>query len=121
VTHPYEVTDLNRRFCVLEYRPIRDESCELPREHSVFLLVIEKERRLQFLVPLDFRSLVDQADLEYIKQLLKDLPKRAQRDAQVLFDQLCSLSVGPLVTRRVGTCNAHSSDFDQICTGFIPI
>ena len=121
MAHSRKMTDLNRRFCILEYRPIRDESRESACERRVILLVIEEEPGLQFFAPANLRSIVDKADLEYIEELLKDLPTRARRDAQVLFDQLCSLSVGPLVTGRVGTCNAQSSDFAEICAGLIPV
>ena len=72
-------------------------------------------------MPPHLQTSVDKADLKYIEQLLKDLPKRARTDAQALFEQLSSLSVGPLVTANVGTCNALASDFEQICAGLVPL
>ena len=121
MANSHRVRDLNRRFCVLEYRPVRDESKESACDSRAILLVIEEEHQLQFFATADFRSIVHKADLEYIEQLLKDLPMRARRDAKVLFDQLCSLSVGPLITGKVGTFDANSADFEQICAGFISV
>lgn len=38
------------------------------------------------------------SDLEYCSELLNDFVKRAQNDPDGLFKQICSLSVGPLIT-----------------------
>lgn len=111
----------DRRFCVLEYLSVRDGSDNRAYGRCVILLVIEEQDELKFFVPSHLQTLVDKEDLKYIEQLLKDLPKRARTDAKALFDQLSSLSVGPLVTTSVGICNVLTSSLEQICAGLVPL
>jgi len=48
-------------------------------------------------------TVVGSEDLPLIRSLLLDFTERAKLHPAALFKQLCSLSVGPLVTHAVGS------------------
>jgi len=50
-----------------------------------------------------WHAFVHESDREYIESLLKDFAERINMDPEALFQQLCSLNVGPLVAVDVGT------------------
>ena len=87
----------------------------------MILLVVEDQTGVELFAPANFRSLVGKADLAYFEQLIRDLPRRAELNPKLLFDQLSSLSVGTVVTGLVGTCDAHSAEFERIRSGLIQI
>jgi len=67
------------------------------------LLVFEDAKGgLCFLVRPDWRSAVQPEDVNYITNLFRDFPERADEQAAALFEQLSSLAVGPLVTQQTG-------------------
>jgi hypothetical protein len=55
-----------------------------------------------FLVSPDFWQVVHEGDLQIINDFRLDLSARARRYPGALFLQLSSMSVGPLVTHKVG-------------------
>lgn len=86
------------RFCALEY-----EAQGLSRVPFIILLVLEDAQgSLRFLVRPDWRSVVQPEDSNYIESLLDDFLERAEEQPTPLFKQLCSLGVGPLVTKQTG-------------------
>lgn len=113
-------TSHQRRFCALEYRPGAQWSTP-PSAESVILLVVEDdEAGLRFLLHPHLQSLILAQDRDYISALLKDFSERAKLHPEDLFQQLCTLSVGPLITYAIGS---QLSDFPQLlelCATFIP-
>jgi len=68
----------------------------------------------------NLKVLIRQDHLQYMNELLEDFNQRMRLDPVALFEQLCSLSVGLLVTQKVGTCSADEDYLDSICSGFVP-
>jgi hypothetical protein len=66
-------------------------------------VVRDEEGKLQFLVHPEWRKGVRKEDSAYIGSLLKDFPERAKLHPEELFQQLCSLTAGPLKTQEAGS------------------
>ena len=64
---------------------------------------------------------ISEADREYCSALFADFIKRAQTDPDVLFDQLCSLSVGPLITFSTGKSLAESREIAPLWENFLDL
>jgi hypothetical protein len=58
---------------------------------------------MQILVYSDWRSLVQEQDLNYLEELFRSFIERVSEDPSALFKQLSSLSVGPVRTKCTGT------------------
>jgi hypothetical protein len=71
----------------------------------------DNDRKLRLLVHPELRTIVQAEDLAYPESLLSDFLERARQHPEELFNQLCSLGVGPLVTQEVG---ASVSDFPNL-------
>jgi hypothetical protein len=68
----------------------------------------------------NFDVIVHDDDRNYINALLEDFKQRSKADPATLFKQLSSLSVGPVVTHKVGTLGVDDAYLDSICSQFIP-
>jgi len=66
---------------------------------------------LHFLVSPKLGQVVQGNDMAYIDSLLRDFIERAKLHPGDLFQQLCSLSVGPLVTLEVGS---HLTNYPRL-------
>ena len=106
------------QFCVLEYRP------QMPRAGSewtgsIVLLVVKDENgALHFSVRPDWQPGIVDEDRNYLDALLADFLKRAQLDPEALFQQLCALAAGPLITREVGSQLADRPDLLALIANF---
>ncbi len=90
------------RFCALQYRT--QEKTGLSALERIIVLLIRFEiGGLRIFSRQDWPSLVQHKDLEYIRDLLADFKERARSSPEALFEQVSSLSVGPLVTYAVGS------------------
>jgi hypothetical protein len=67
------------------------------------MLVLIEGDGFQFFLNPDWREFVREEDLRYIELFIPDLKERAQQFPRELYDQLSSLSLGPLVTAEVGS------------------
>jgi hypothetical protein len=109
------------KFCALEYNPAPVGS-PLPTTKNVILLVIrDAECELQFLISPRLRQIVKDIDLPYIDSLLKDFIERVKLNAALLFEQLCSLSVGVLLTWAVGEQIVDHPEIRDLALQFVPI
>jgi hypothetical protein len=86
----------------------------------VILLVLEDgEGNLRFLVHPELHMVVMDNDLSYIESLLKDFMERAKENPAVLFKQLSSLGVGPLVTQEAGLKISDHPSLLNMCSHFV--
>ena len=69
---------------------------------TILLVFEDASSNLRFLVRQNWQSLVQLGDVNYINDLLGDFLERAKERPADLFEQLSSLSVGPLVTQQTG-------------------
>lgn len=108
-------------FCALEY--IQESAgSQLPTSENVILVVIrDAECVLRFLIHPTLHRIVNAIDLPYIESLLVDFIERVKLNAELLFAQLCSLTVGPLVTRTVGERIADFPDIHDRALQFVPV
>jgi hypothetical protein len=107
-------------FCVLEYRP---EPWTTPAESAapVFMLVLDGGKDLRLFLNPGWRDFVRAEDAEYIELFLSDVQMRARQLPQQLFDQLSSLSLGPLVTRTAGPDFSSLRGLDELYSGLEPL
>jgi hypothetical protein len=120
-TFNFKLTGPQPRFCALEYIP-GSGACGLQNAKNIVLLVIrDAEFELRFLRHPRLHQVVKATDLHYIESLLADFIERVRYDAAHLFEQLCALSVGPLVTRTVGEQTVHYPEIHDLALQFMPI
>jgi hypothetical protein len=118
--NPRSPGDFRGRYCVLEYRP---EAWETPTNSSapVFMLVLESGKSLNFFLSPKWRNFVQAEDLEYVELFIEDVQQRAPGLPKQLFDQLSSLSLGPLVTREAGSNFSEQPAFQELHSRLEPI
>jgi hypothetical protein len=120
---PLHSTDLNLppRFCALEYSAASRHNGS-PSAGSVILIVVRDENdALQFLVHPQWSSVVAEDDRGYIHSLLEDFIARAATDPDALFQQLCSLAVGPLTTHQIGAGLGSHPNLEALSATFVRI
>ena|ERR1700722_6607612 len=106
-----------QQFCALA-PDTQDSGGDTP----IFLIVFKAASgSLHFLVDPGWRSVVCARDLEYIGSLLHDFLGRAKEQPAALFEQLSSLTVGPLVTQETGERISDHSALVQLSSRFVPL
>lgn len=112
--------DFEVGYCVLEYRP---EPWTTPAESAApaFMLVLEAGSALRFLLNPDWPGFVKAEDVEYVELFISDVRMRALQFPRQLFEQLSSLSLGPLVTRATGSDFSRLPAFDNLYSGLEPL
>lgn len=89
---------------------------------TVLLLVLRDEQgKLSFFVNPEWRTIVDDQDLDYIKSLIEDLLERAKVDPDPLFTQITSLGVGPIVAQEVGSSLDNSQQIQKLRLGLVEL
>jgi hypothetical protein len=110
------------RFCILEYRPRAiDEGQTLPRGEILLIAIQDSDGDLHFFVPRDLQTIVAAPDLSYVNALFTDLHQRAYGEGDALFEQLTSLSVGPLTTKMTGDCKTNNDYLQLIWPTMVPL
>ncbi len=108
-------------FCALAYRP-KPEGKTPPCVESIIVIVVKDENgNFRFLVSPTYREVVQGHDLAYIDSLLNDFKERAKLNSEALFQQLCSLGVGPLVTQEAGPSLATHPILLELCRRFVQL
>ncbi len=76
---------------------------------------------LQLLLNPQWRQIVRPEDHAYFYELWEDFVTRANTDPEMLFEQLASISVGPLIPSVLGTRLSDSPEVQQLAKNFIAI
>lgn len=76
---------------------------------------------LRFLTHPELRTIVQREDLVYIEALLQDFLGRSKQDPSVLFKQISSLGVGPLVTQEAGPSLSEYPFIQELSSQFVQI
>jgi hypothetical protein len=85
------------------------------------IVVKDENGNFRFLVSPTYREVVQGHDLAYIDSLLNDFKERAKLNSEALFQQLCSLGVGPLVTQEAGPSLATHPILLELCRRFVQL
>lgn len=85
------------------------------------LALRDEEGGLRFLVHRELSAIVQGEDWAYLQSLLQDFEERAKLDSAGLFKQLSTLSVGPLVTRVVGTDINEYPEIQALSSAFVEL
>ena len=110
----------NRLFCALKYQPAAPLKGESSGAGQVVLLVVRGGKgELAFYFCPDLWRLASGAEFLYLKDFVLDLPRRAKRYPDLLFQQLCSMSVGPLVTHMVGVNGVDDLELISTCAQLV--
>jgi hypothetical protein len=92
------------------------------RAAPIFLIVFRAANgSLHILVDPGWRSVIGARDLEYIGSLLHDFLGRAKEEPAALFEQLCTLAVGPLVTHETGERISDHPALEELSSRFVPL
>ena len=94
-----------------------DSAAESAAGEIVFLAV-KRGHSLRLYAHRDLRDLVSKQDLEFVQDLLEDMLQRAQHSPDELFEQLCDLSIGPVVTDAVQSMVSSESSFEALYPNF---
>lgn len=112
----------NRRFVTLAYKPSAPARDVDRLDRQVVLLACEDgQDGWAFLVSPDFWQVVHEGDLQIINDFRLDLSARARRYPGALFLQLSSMSVGPLVTHKVGLTGDDDQYLIARCAEFVDL
>jgi hypothetical protein len=109
------------RYCALAYS--KSETASLVNyDEPVIVLLVQPEggELLLFLDP-SWRAHVNPGDCQYFSELWADFVRRSQDQPDDLFRQLCSISIGPLVTAAVGNDQDYAEQLGEKCEQFIPL
>jgi hypothetical protein len=109
------------QFCALEYSPQGLRIAASSVDAVVLIVVRAEDETLRFLLHPEWRTVIQHEDLPYFESLLSDFLERAKVDPEPLFNQLCSLGVGPLVTREAGLSLSNHPNLMELCSGFVPL
>jgi hypothetical protein len=91
-------------YCTLAYSvPQECARASVNGSNTLLLAMLHDNDEMQILVHPDWRSLVQEQDLDYLDELFESFIERVSEDPLALFKQLTSLSVGPIVTKCAGT------------------
>ena len=94
----------------------------MSRSASIILLVLrEANGDLRFLVHPEWRAIVQAEDLADIESLLLDFSERAELHRDILFKQLSSLGVGPLVTHETGKSISDYPVLSDLFSSFVQL
>jgi hypothetical protein len=66
-------------------------------------------------------TIVAAEDQPYIDDLLSDFIERAAIDPIALFQQISNLSVGPLITHKIGSFDSDASYIQAFCSDFVSL
>ena len=120
-TRPGTLAPCEDRYCILEYRHDGLATKPCSRPPRPVLLVIEGSDGLRLLVAPDLASIVCEDDRSYIDELIADFVKRSAEVSSTLFQQLSSLSVGPLITHQLGVVGSDNRDLQKYFSHFIAL
>jgi signal transduction histidine kinase len=87
----------------------------------VVLVVRDAKGDLDFLVSPNLQQIVQRDDLQYVNDFLLEFLERARRYPDTLFLQLSSLTVGPLVTHKVGLTGVDDEYLISYCAEFVDL
>lgn len=104
----------------MEYRQKGLELAESPDGPIILLGLFDERDQLSLLVDPEWRRLVEEEDLDYLECLLGDFVERAEQHPALLFKQLFSLNVGPLVARGVGSSLSDPNELTEMLSRFTP-
>ena len=109
-----------RLFCTLKYRPVMPANARSSAAEPVALLAVRGGKgELAFYFSPDLWRLASGPEFLYLKDFVLDLPRRAKRYPDLLFQQLCSMSVGPLITDMVGVHGVDDLDLVSTCAQLV--
>jgi hypothetical protein len=90
-------------YCTLAYcAPQECVSASVNDSNTLLLVTLLDDGEMRILVNPEWRSFVKEQDLGYLEELFESFIERVSEDPSVLFKQLSSLSVGPIVTKSAG-------------------
>lgn len=87
------------QYCVVAYTASESEFSPLRDGPPILLAHLSPDSGLSLFVNSRWPDIVDHEHKDYFRSLLEDFALRAKLDPGGLFQQICSLNVGPLVTR----------------------
>lgn len=111
--------DLDAHICALRYRGFDEPACSVAG--WIALIAVKRGAQVDFYVSPSLLEQIPASEQPYVQELLRDFAHRARTGAEALFNQICSLSTGPLVTESVTHLALGQADLAALYPGFLPI
>ena len=101
-----------RQFCILKYRPSSAANKSVLNLNDKVIVLVVKDYIGNFSVRIspELWRMVRGDDVLCIYDILRDLPQRAKRYPDLMFQLLSSMSTAPLVTHKVGIDGVDDED-----------
>lgn len=93
----------------------------LPEQRCILIAARCEDGALHIRVCPDWRNVALEPDPDYWSALFDDFVERAKAEPEALFEQLCSLSVGPLVTQSTGDNIAQDPEIVALWQSFVDL
>ena len=103
--------------CALRYQGSRAQA-DAKSDGGVILLAVLGRTGLRFYASPSFKEQIQKVDLPFLDELVKDLVERARVEPDLVFQQLCDLSMGPVVTDSVRRIEEGESEIEALYPGF---
>ncbi len=105
------------QYCVLVYVGLEPAAKLLGDEAPVVVALFERQS-VSILVNPMWKAILPETEWAYFEELLLDWKEQVAARPWGLFQQLCSLSVGPLITARDGSDPASDPLLRLLIDGF---
>jgi hypothetical protein len=94
---------------------------QTPKPLILLMVTLTNAGRLHLLLNPDWNSVVQPEDHDYFSELWEDFVIRSKTAPQELFEQLISLSVGPLVASTIGLSLSDYPQLQVLSAGFVEL
>lgn len=119
---PSRKTETELRCCLLQFTPRGWGHWISSLSPKALVMVIEQEDgSLQFLIERDFEQRLKVDDIAFLLDVVRDFPTRSKTAPRALFEELCALNAGPLVTRKAFFAPPDDPSFVEVRSKFLRI
>ena len=120
-TNTQTETTTSFQLCLLGPATCRKELVPFEESPVILMALMDEGCRLSFFVNPDWRTIPPKEDAEEIDLLLTDFAENARSNADALFERICTLNFGYLVTLKVETKIGNPSGAVALYPHFVPL
>ena len=109
------------QFCALAYRGEQADETIQAKNQVILILIYSQATGMRLLASPEWLQIVRQADQAYIAEILADFRERTRSGPEDLLEQICYLSVGPLITYAHGIRLEEHPELHALSSTFIEL
>lgn len=103
------------------YLPPSAQHDPSPEQQTLVVVILTNAGDLHMFLNPAWEKIVRPEDHDYFDELWADFAQRARVAPEALFEQLTSLSTGPIATSAVGAHLSDYPDLQELVENFVPI